>query len=155
MENMIELHASKRLLSKPCPHCGQPGRSVELQTVKAMLAVSLELVRAAHYNFCSTATCPVVYFADEGEQCFGEADIRERVYQKHPDDDDVMICYCFRHTLRSIRDEWQQTGKSSVLPAITAGTQSGYCACDLRNPQGTCCLGNVRKFVQQLEQAQD
>lgn len=30
---------------------------------------------------------------------------------------------------------------------ITAGIRAGQCACDLRNPQGICCLGNVRRLI--------
>ena len=155
MENMIELQPSGTPRGKPCPQCGQlecgqVGRPVDTQTVKAMLAISLHAIHPAPYYFCPTTTCAVVYFTEPGDSYFREDDLRERVYQKHPHDDDSLICYCFGHTLRSIRDEWQQTGKSTVLATITAGTRTWQCACDIRNPQGTCCLGNVSKFVQQL-----
>ena len=74
----------------------------------------------------------------------------ERVYQKHPDDDDVLVCYCFRHTVGSIRAELLATGTSAVVDAVTTGIQAGQCACDIRNPQGTCCLGNVVALVTRL-----
>jgi hypothetical protein len=94
----------------------------------------------------------VVYFAEDGQQSLVEGELRERVYQKHPNDDHVLICYCFQHTPASTRAEWRQTGHSTVVETITVGTQTGQCACDIRNPQATCCLGNVRQFVQQLTQ---
>jgi hypothetical protein len=34
---------------------------------------------------------------------------------------------------------------------VTAGVQADQCACDIRNPQGSCCLGNVRAVVQRVE----
>ena len=123
-----------------------------------MLAIPLYVVRAARYFFCPTAACPTVYFSEDGEQSFGEEELRERVYQKHPTDEDVLICYCFRHTLGAIRADWQQTGQSTatetITVKITVGTQTGQCACDIRNPQGSCCLGNVRRVVRQMAQAE-
>lgn len=136
--------------SNKCPQCKSKGRLVNTQIVKAMLAISLHAVRPMRYYFCESEGCPVVYFAEESQQWFGEEELRERVYQKHPDDQDILICYCFCHTARSIRDEWQQSGKSTVIETITVGTQTGECACDIRNPQATCCLGNVRQFVQRM-----
>jgi hypothetical protein len=116
-----------------------------------MLALSLHVIRPTSYYFCPTEQCAVVYFTQDGEQSFREEELRERVYQKHPHDDEALICYCFRHTLGSIREEWRQRGQSTVVETVTAGTQIGQCACDLRNPQSTCCLGNLRRFVEQMK----
>ena len=134
-----------------CPSCGQKGKAVEGQTVKAMLSINLSHVTHEPYLFCRTPDCPVVYFSADGAQSFTVDQARERIYQKEPDADDVFICYCFRHTPGSIRAEVEATGHSSVIDAINAGTQAGQCACDIRNPQGSCCLGNVRAIVKHLQ----
>ncbi len=123
------------------------GKPVNTLTLKALLSVPLTVVRPAEYRFCRTQECSVVYYSDDGEQRFTEQDLRERVFQKHPGDLDVFVCYCFRHTRRSIEAEQISTGESHVVAAITAGIQAGQCACDIRNPQGSCCLGNVRAVV--------
>ena len=34
-----------------------------------------------------------------------------------------------------------------MIAAVEAGIRAGKCACDIRNPQGSCCLGNVRAVV--------
>ncbi|MBE2184456.1 MAG: copper chaperone Copz family protein [Anaerolineae bacterium] len=135
-----------------CPASGSKGRRVDGATVKAMLAVSLTEVRDAPYFFCKDADCPVVYFSDDGTQTFTKDQIRERVYQKEPDSDDVFVCYCFRHTPGSIRAELIATGESTVVEGINAGIQAGQCACDIRNPQGSCCLGNVNAVVKAVQQ---
>ncbi len=135
-----------------CPECGARGRIVDTQTVKALLAVSLRTIRDVGYRFCATETCPVVYFSQDGEQRFTEADLRERVHQKHPLAPDVFVCYCFRHTPGSIRMELERTGATTVLEDVKAGVQAGQCACEIRNPQGSCCLGNVSKVVKALEE---
>ncbi len=132
-----------------CPTCRLPGKSVATVTIKALLAVPLTEVRDVDYRFCRTLDCPTVYYSEDGQQ-FREDDIRERVHQKHPDEDDVFVCYCFRHTPLSIKTEAASTGRSTVVDSITAAIQAEQCACDLRNPQGSCCLGNVRAVVERM-----
>lgn len=133
-----------------CPLCGSRGKVVNTQTLKALLAVSLENVRATDYRFCRTESCSVVYFSTGGEQTFTEIDLREPVHQKHPMNDDVFVCYCFRHTPGTIRTELLTIRASTVIKTITDGLKSGQCACDIRNPQGDCCLGNVQTVVKQI-----
>lgn len=133
-----------------CPECHNKGKAIDTATVKALLATSLRQIRATPYRFCSTATCDIVYFNEDGEQYFRKADIRERVYQKEMDADDVLICYCFYHTPAEIRADLAQYGQARAIENINAGIREGQCACDWRNPQGDCCLGNVRLLVKQL-----
>jgi hypothetical protein len=133
-----------------CPLCGIKGKRVDTLTVKALLAISLAAIRPGSYRFCATPDCLVVYYTEEGEQVFTETELRERVYQKSPQDRGVLVCYCFYHTLRSIRAELLETGSSTIAEQITAGIEAGACACDIRNPQGSCCLGNVRTVVKRL-----
>ncbi len=131
-----------------CPSCRQEGKSLDTVTLKSLLTVPLTELRAVEYRFCRTPDCPTVYYSADGEQQFGEDDIREQVYQKHPASDDVLVCYCFVYSPATIRAELSQTGHSSAVESITAGIQAGQCACDIRNPQGSCCLGNVRAVVE-------
>jgi hypothetical protein len=77
--------------------------------------------------------------------------VRERVYQKAPKADDVLICYCFQHTPGDIRQRVAQSTQVTLIVDINAGILAGQCACDWRNPQGNCCLGNVRQLVSQVE----
>ncbi len=131
-----------------CPACQAQGKPVDSITLKAMLTLPLTELRDVEYRFCRTPDCPTVYYSTDGRQRFSEEDLRERVHQKHPADDHVLVCYCFRHTPRSIKAEVAGTGHSTVVAAITAGIRAGQCACDIRNPQGSCCLGNVRAVVE-------
>lgn len=133
-----------------CPVCGMKGKPVQGQTVKALLSVSLREVRDVEYLFCKTQDCPVVYFSPDGEQTFRTEHIRERVYQKEPESDDVFICYCFRHTVGDIRTGSPISHKA-IVEDINSGIDAGQCACDLRNPQGSCCLGNVRELIKRTE----
>jgi hypothetical protein len=133
-----------------CPVCDEKGKGVDTQTIKAMLDISLHEIRPRGYAFCRSEGCPVVYFSLDGEQTLAETDLRVSVHQKHPEADDVFVCYCFRHTPGSIRAELAETGQSTVVETVTRGTQTGQCACEIRNPQGNCCLGNVHAVVKRM-----
>ena len=133
-----------------CPVCGKAGKPVQGQTLKSLLSVSLRQVKNVQYLFCRTQTCPVVYYSAEGEQTFTVDAIRERVYQKEPEAEEVFICYCFRHTVGELRAASPE-GHSGIIENINSGINAGQCACDLRNPQGSCCLGNVRGMIKRLE----
>ena len=138
-----------------CPVTHTQGKKVDGATIKSLLSVSLRTVQDTQYYFCREPHCDVVYFSEDGEQLFYTHDVRERVYQKEPNNPDVLICYCFRHTPGEIRHDLEATGKASAVENINAGIQAGQCACDWRNPQGDCCLGNVRRLVEQLSAHRD
>lgn len=133
-----------------CPECGKIGKPVGGQTVKAMLSVNLREVQDTKYLFCRTQTCPVVYFSADAEQSFTVEQIREQVYQKEPEAQDVFVCYCFCHTVGDLRVAAPED-RTAIVDDINTGINAGQCACDLRNPQGSCCLGNVRAMIKRLE----
>ena len=133
-----------------CPTCGKVGKPVQGPTVKALLSVSLRQVQEVQYLFCRTQTCPVVYFSADGAQSFITEQVRERVYQKEPQAEDVFICYCFRHTVGELRTGTSED-RTAIVDNINSSINAGQCACDLRNPQGSCCLGNARGMIKRLE----
>jgi len=126
-----------------CPSCGAKGKRVDTATVKCMLSVSLNQVRNTQYFFCREPGCSVVYFSGDGTQFFHVPEVRERVFQKEPLNDSVFVCYCFRYTLGEIQSEAESADDKRIVDAINSGIRAGQCACDWRNPQGDCCLGNV------------
>lgn len=128
-----------------CPQCHRKGMAVQGQTVKSLLSVSLRLVQDTAYYFCRTQSCPVVYYSTDGRFVFTTTQLRERVYQKEPGAEDVFVCYCFGYTTGQIRHASPEV-RATIIHEITAGIQAHQCACDLRNPQGSCCLGNVRSL---------
>lgn len=119
---------------------------VEGQTVKALVSDSLRAVKNEQYFFCRTQTCPVVYYTANGGSAYTVAQVRGRVYHKEPKEADVLMCYCFQYTAEEVRHaapDVQQT----ILDDINTGIKADQCACDLRNPPGSCCLGNVRALI--------
>lgn len=143
----VGLQPARGADSERCPACGRRGKSVSTLTIKALLNVTLEILRPVRYRFCESPACPTVYFAEDGSQTISEDQLRVRVHQKHPDNGDVPACYCFFHSPDSIRAELNARGYTDVIERVTALTKVDACACDIRNPQGSCCLGNLRRVV--------
>ena len=87
-----------------------------------------------------------MYFSPEHHEHFTVTDLRVVVYQKARDDAATPVCYCFGHSVGDTRDA-THADLQAVIDDITQGIRQDQCACDLRNPQGACCLGNVRRFL--------
>jgi len=104
-------------------------------------------VNGSQYALCETPSCPVVYYAADGTE-FEKNQVRVRVGLKETEDP-VMMCYCFRVTERMIREEVQRTGRSSASARIRAEVKEGNCRCEVQNPSGRCCLGDVIRAEKQ------
>ena len=130
-----------------CPGCGQQGKSVPILTLKALLRPSaLEILDPQlPYAFCSNPTCEVVYFS--GTQAFQPGALKVPVFQKDPSPD-VSVCYCFGWTReRLIRADFEDQHPAEQ---IREHVQANRCGCEVNNPQGVCCLGNITTFLRTL-----
>jgi hypothetical protein len=58
------------------------------------------------------------------------------------------MCYCFGETEATIREELFTTGQSAAVERVKAHIELNRCACDVRNPRGVCCLGDLTAAVQ-------
>jgi hypothetical protein len=150
-----EAHACCTPQAKPktaaaCPACGIEGKPVKPLTLRALLQAHLRSqVHEEAYRFCASADCALVYYSADGSQTFARADLTVRVGVKEASAPRP-LCYCFGHSAESIRDEWARTGKSTVLDTIKAEVKAGTCHCEVTNPGGACCLGEVTKEVKAL-----
>ena len=123
--------------SPTCKACGSEGLPVDPITLKALFtADALRRGVPPEPRFCPDPNCPIVYFGSTGT--FTEEDLTVRVHGKHPTDDAVPVCYCFEYTPAFIRKE-----KGAASKAIAAEIKGGLCDCEVKNPKGVCCLGDV------------
>ncbi len=133
-----------------CPECGGRGQSVERLTLKALLCPdALARLDVGGYRFCPTPTCGVVYFSEGAASVYHQPDLKVRVGRKETEGP-IPLCYCFGHTLASVREEVMRTGHSTAMQSITTHIQAGRCGCDVNNPRGKCCLGDVGRVVKEL-----
>jgi hypothetical protein len=148
MENCCKPSNQIEVIKDTCPVCEQKGKSVPLITLKSLLkASSLESIQPeSSYSFCSTSSCDVVYF--NGSQTFNKDSLKVPVFQKESSVD-VPVCYCFNWT----RERLTQAIELNQRPIdhIKEQVQANRCGCEVNNPQGACCLGNITGYVRNLD----
>jgi hypothetical protein len=138
---------TKNSLKANCPVNGNKGKRVPTITLKSLLKPrALETLNPEfNYFFCDSMDCSVVYFNQQG-QIFLTDEVKVPVYQKDRGEQ-VPVCYCFNWTRDRILQEIQQTNHSTAESSIRTHIKAGRCGCEVNNPQGSCCLANVRQEV--------
>ena len=61
------------------------------------------------------------------------------------------LCYCFEYSREDIRRDIDVSGSTLILERIKAEVQEGFCACEVKNPSGACCLGDITRTIQELK----
>jgi hypothetical protein len=129
----------------PCPINGTRSRQVDMLTVKSLVRALPLAMPNTQYYFCDSSDCDVVYFGLEVEApVFRREDLVVRVGAKETADP-IPVCYCFGFTRKDIENEIAKTGRSTVADRIKTDVNAGNCACEVRNPSGKCCLGDVTR----------
>jgi hypothetical protein len=128
-----------------CPVNGARSKRVDMLTVKSLVRKPPLAMPNAQYYFCDASDCEVVYFALDGEAPrFSREDLVVRVGAKETADP-IPVCYCFGFTRQDIWDEIRKTGRSTVTERVREEVEAGRCACEVKNPSGKCCLGDVAR----------
>jgi hypothetical protein len=130
-----------------CSSCGHQARPVTTLTVKSLVRDHTRVPATAEFFFCRTHDCEIVYFS--GDVVFRKCDLKVRVGLKEVQDP-IPICYCFDYTRADIRNDLESLGKTEIPERIKAEVQNGFCACEVKNPSGKCCLGDVNRVVKEL-----
>ena len=133
-----------------CPACGNKGKSVTTLTVKSLVRDHSRVSVSEPFSFCRTLDCDIVYFSSES--LFRKLDVKVRVGIKETEDP-IPLCYCFNYAREDVRRDIQADGTSKILERIKAEVQGGFCACEVKNPGGSCCLGEVTRTIQQATKA--
>lgn len=128
-----------------CPVNGTRSKQVDMLTVKSLVRqIPLNMPHTQYY-FCDSSDCEVVYFPlDPEAPSFSRGDLIVRVGAKEIEDP-IPICYCFGFARQDIWDEIRSTGNSTVAKRIVAEVEAGRCVCEVRNPSGKCCLGEITR----------
>lgn len=145
--------SSQKKASNPiCPGCEAKGRKVDEITPKSLLTPQARAqYEPGQYYFCGWETCPIVYFNPGKSIIFKKSDVEVQVWQKEESyDPTVLVCYCFGHSEASIRDGQSKVFSKDVYKEIKAHVQAGRCVCEIKNPQGSCCMGNVQKVLKKI-----
>ncbi len=133
-----------------CPSCGNKAKNVQLITIKSMIKPSVlgSINAMENHYFCATKDCHIVYF-DTSNKKYLLSDLKVAVHQKG-DALSTQICYCFDWTKEKIKYSIENELTPNPLEEIRANIKENRCGCEVNNPQGSCCLGNVTKYIKSL-----
>ncbi|GIX05019.1 MAG: hypothetical protein KatS3mg114_0888 [Planctomycetaceae bacterium] len=149
-----------------CPSCGRPAKRVGPVTLRTLLKDKLAEPLAADgrsgcdsndeecrpvtndtgWRFCDSPDCDVVYFSEEGDTSLTKSQLKVPVGVKETSGERP-LCYCFGHSVASIKEELRTMGCSHALEDIRAKMEDPGCHCEASNPSGSCCLGSVIKGI--------
>ncbi len=136
--------------TQTCPSCSVIGKKIKIITLKSMLKPSsLERlnVELDHY-FCTTTDCEIVYYNSFQIQ-YTTSEIKVPVFQKETTLA-TPVCYCFDWTREKIHHTIANSQTPHPIEHIRENIKTNRCGCEVNNPQGSCCLANVTKFITQV-----
>ncbi len=158
---------TERKMRIQCPSCGYKTKRVSKLTIGALLDDELSKQFTADNRssfdstnescisikddtgwwFCSSQDCNVVYFTEDGDSQFTKSQLKVPVGVKESSGKRP-LCYCFGHSVGSIKEEFCIKARSDALEDIRIKMEDPGCHCETSNPSGSCCLGSVTKGIQ-------
>ncbi len=128
-----------------CLKSASPGKSVKWLTVAALAAGRIPPKQ--EFWLCRDPGCEVVYFGSSGSILT----IRDlTVVPGFKNGSDGLVCYCFQHRTSDIARDLSETGSTGILEAIKKDVKARQCACEVKNPSGKCCLGEVQRAIRDM-----
>ncbi|WP_339687090.1 mercuric transporter MerT family protein [Gimesia maris] len=160
---ITETTSDKRLY---CPSCNKKAKRVSAVTLRALLKDQFiteigsgdysccgpngegctPITEDTGWRFCDAPACDVVYFSEERDTSFTKSQLIVPVGVKETSGE-RLLCYCFGHSVASIKDELRTKEHSDALEEIRAKMKDPGCHCETSNPSGSCCLGSVTKGI--------
>ena len=67
-----------------------------------------------------------------------------------PHRDGDLVCYCFGVGRSDLARAAAAGDPEAPLRRIVAEVRAGRCACEVKNPAGHCCLGELRREIDAL-----
>lgn len=128
-----------------CPASGFEGQPVGWTTVAALTVGPVP--PRQEFRLCRDPACEVVYYGSAGTVLETE-DLKAQPGFKNGTDG--LVCYCYLHRQAEIARELAERGTTGVFDSIKRKVQAGNCACEVRNPSGQCCLGEVQETIRRL-----
>ena len=137
--------AKQGLLSQ-CNECGKTGKPVKRITLEHLLKEDrVSSIRNVQYFFCPSPSYNLVYFSEDGDT-FYKTDLTVKVGLKETEEP-IPVCYCFGYTRGMILGDFLKNGRSTIREEIEKNVKEGRCRCEITNPEGKCCLGNVAQVL--------
>ena len=100
------------------------------------------------YYFCDSPSCDVVYVSASTEHVITKDQLQVRVGIKE-NKDPIPLCYCFDFDKKATWDDIRFKGRTDIPQIITQRIKAGECRCQVTNPSGNCCLGDIYRAVKE------
>ena len=123
-----------------CPVCLTQGQKVETESLIYHVR-DLALIKKESYFFCANPSCDVAYFSSSHHLTC--QDLNKELGVKKSSSGEALLCYCFEVTKQAVN--------AQSLSYIQRHMASIGCRCDVRNPQGSCCLANIKRHLKEKE----
>jgi len=135
---------------RTCPSCGRSGRKVTATTIEALVETArLEtLAERDGFHFCASPDCDLAYFASTAGQSvtIPKHALRVRIGVKESLEPRP-ICYCFGFTAEDIAASAMPSANGArAAEVIQERCRRGLDRCEVENPRGACCLGDVQRM---------
>ena len=133
-----------------CPQCHDKAKGVLSKTLEHLLIheAKKEFTNLDGFHYCKTPSCEVVYF--RGNDILLQKDLTVGVGLKEGSSPET-LCYCFEWSKEKIREELINKGETVALEDIKAKMENPGCSCEVLNPSGGCCLGDVTKAIKEIQ----
>ncbi len=123
-----------------CLGCDGKTKGVGPETVTSLVPLRKEQDNDG-FRFCPAQSCDVVYSRHATDTRVDKHELEVEVFQKSSSRDRP-VCYCFEYSVRDV-----EVDGPAVIDDIETKCREGLDRCEELNPQGRCCLGNVRKVA--------
>ena len=129
-----------------CLTCGERGRGIRPTTLDALLKPGVPHADTS-WRLCRTAGCPTVYFSGVKTLEADALTVPVGLKSHHPE---RPVCYCFGHSAADIQAA--AGTPQSIFQQVSQACQRGVARCEVTNPQGVCCLGDIRAIETRQDQ---
>lgn len=119
-----------------CSTCKKKGKRLD-SSVLGYHVSDISKIQNLDYFLCKDPECEVVYFSLQN--FFTCRDLNKEVGFKNYSSPEANLCYCFNHKKKDINEH--------TLSSIEKKMKNIDCKCEIRNPQGSCCMASIKKFI--------
>ncbi|PHR71083.1 MAG: hypothetical protein COA66_10200 [Arcobacter sp.] len=133
-----------------CPSCNQKAKTVPVSAVSHFVNddVKKHISSLDGFHFCNTPTCDVIYF--KKGQILKQSDVKFSIGIKE-NSKPATVCFCFNWSKERIEDQIRDSGTTTALEEIKEKVKNKACNCEVQNPKGKCCMGDVKKAIEDIK----
>jgi hypothetical protein len=135
-----------------CPRNRKVCKPVPRITVETLIRPEhKDFLASMPYFFCDSPDCDIVYVSASGKEVITTSQLSVRVGIKEKEDP-IPLCYCFDFDRKAIWDDIRFKGTTDIPKIITQRIKAGECRCEVTNPSGSCCLGDIYRTAKQAQE---